>query len=96
MPLPPPPGYVPKRQTRIDWRRVMLAGVLFSLMASVLLALAHRVARTPGELLPEWPLRYVLAVIGVAGFCGAWNEAMCQIAYTRRGTPGSPLWRFRR
>jgi len=38
----------------------------------------------------------VLAVIGVAGFCGAWNEAMCQIAYTRRGTPGSPLWRFRR
>jgi hypothetical protein len=75
---------------------VVLAGVLFSLMASVLLALAHQVARTPGELLPNWPLRYGLAVIGMAGFCGAWNEAMYQIAATRRGTPGSPLWRFRR
>lgn len=96
MPLPPPPGYVPKRQVRIDWRRVVLAGALFILMSTVLLVLAHNLARTPGELLPDWPLRYRLLVIGVAGFCGAWNEAMAQIAYTRRGSPGAPLWRFRR
>lgn len=96
MPLPPPPGYVPKRQVRIDKRRIVLAGVLFSGMTAVLLALAHRVARTPGEPMPVWPLPYVFTVIGVAGFCGAWNETMCQIAYTRRGSPGAPLWRFRR
>ena len=23
------------------------------------------------------------------------SEAMCQIAYIRRGTPGAPIWRFR-
>jgi hypothetical protein len=38
----------------------------------------------------------MLLVIAGAGFCGAWNEAMCQIAFIRRGTPGAPLWRFRR
>lgn len=96
MPLPPPPGYVPRRQLRIDHRRIVLAGVLFSGMSGVLIGLAHRVARTPGQLLPEWPLPYVLLVIAVAGFCGAWNEAMCQIAYVRRGSPGAPIWRFRR
>lgn len=96
MPLPPPPGYNPKRQQRIDRRRIALAGLLFSLMSGVLLALAQRVARTPGEPLPVWPLPYGLVVIAGAGFCGAWNEAMAQIACVRRGSPGAPLWRFRR
>ena len=96
MPLPPPTGYLPQRQKRVDRRRILLAGVLFSGMAALLLGLAQRVARTPGEPLTPWPLPYMLAVIGVAGFCGAWNEAMAQIANTRRGTPGAPLWRFRR
>jgi hypothetical protein len=96
MPLPVPPNFTPKRQLRVDKRRVALAGVLFSGMTALLLGLAQRVARTPGEPLPAWPLPYILAVIGVAGFCGAWNEAMAQISFTRRGTPGAPLWRFRR
>jgi len=96
MPLPLPPEYTPKRQLRVDRRRIVLAGLLFSGMATLLLALAHRVARVPGELLPAWPLPYRLAMVAAAGFCGAWNEAMCQIAYTRRGSPGAPLWRFRR
>ena len=96
MPLPVPPNYTPKRQVRVDKRRIAVAGVLFSGMAALLLVLAQRVARTPGEPLPAWPLPYILAVIGVAGFCGAWNEAMCQIAFIRRGSPGAPLWRFRR
>lgn len=96
MPLPPPPDYVPKRQQRIDKRRIALAGLLFAGMSAVLIGLAQRVARTPGEPLPVWPLPYVLFVIAGAGFCGAWNETMCQIAFIRRGTPGAPLWRFRR
>ncbi len=96
MPLPVPPNYTPKRQVRVDKRRIAVAGVLFSGMAALLLGLAQRVARTPGEPLPAWPLPYILAVIAVAGFCGAWNEAMAQIAFTFRGTPGAPLWRFRR
>jgi hypothetical protein len=96
MPLPVPPNYTPKRQLRVDKRRVALAGVLLSGMSALLLGLAQRVARTPGEPLPAWPLPYILAVIGMAGFCGAWNEAMAQIAFTRRGTPGAPLWRSRR
>jgi hypothetical protein len=96
MPLPPPPGYSPKRQQRIDKRRIALAGALFAGMSAVLVVLAQRVARTPGEPLPVWPLPYVVLVIAGAGFCGAWNEAMCQIAFIRRGSPGAPLWRFRR
>ena len=31
MPLPPPPGYTPRRQQRMDWRRIALAGLLVSL-----------------------------------------------------------------
>ena len=96
MPLPPPAGYTPKRQQRIDKRRIALAGVLFAAMSAVLVGLAQRVARTPGEPLPAWPLPYMLLVIAGAGCCGAWNEAMCQLAFIRRGTPGAPLWRFRR
>jgi hypothetical protein len=96
MPLPVPPNYTPKRQLRVDKRRVALAGVLLSGMSALLLGLAQRVARTPGEPLPAWPLPYILAVIGMTGFCGAWNEAMAQIAFTRSGTPGAPLWRSRR
>ena len=97
MPLPPPPGFTPKPQRRIDRRRIALAGLLFSGMGAVVILLAQRVARTPGEPLPIWPPRYVIAGIAVAGLCGAWNEAMAQkIAFTRRGTPGAPLWRFRR
>jgi len=96
MPLPPPPCYTPRRQRRIDRRRIALAGLLFAGMSALLIGLAQQVALTPGEPLPRWPVSYILLVIAVAGFSGAWNEAMAQIAFTRRGTPGAPLWRFRR
>ncbi len=96
MPLPPPPGYTPRRQRSIDKRRIALAGLLFAGMSALLVGLAQQAARTPGQPLPPWPLPYMLLVIAVAGLCGAWNEAMAQIAFTRRGTPGAPLWRFRR
>jgi hypothetical protein len=96
MPLPTPPGYKPKRQLRIDRRRIALAGALLAGMSALLIGLAQRVARTPGEPLPPWPRPYILLVVAVAGFCGAWNEAMCQISFIRRGSPGAPLWRFRR
>jgi hypothetical protein len=68
MPLPPPPDYTPKRQQRIDKRRIALAGVLFAVMSAVLVGLAQRVARTPGEPLPAWPLPYMVLVIA-GSFC---------------------------
>ena len=42
MPLPHPHGYEPPRQTRVDRRRVLLAGVILSLIAAGLLVLGRR------------------------------------------------------
>ncbi|MCT0199768.1 hypothetical protein KQ313_08770 [Synechococcus sp. CS-1325] len=91
MPLPRPAGYIPRRQLRVDRRRVVLAGAINVLAALVLLTLAHRVSRTPGELLPAIHPRFWVVVVGMAGFCGVWGETLRQISLTRRGEPGAPL-----
>jgi hypothetical protein len=90
MPLPPPPGYQRGRQRRIDRRRIALAALLAGGAAAVLVVLAHRVARTPGELLKPLPLPAVLLVVAGASACGAWGETMRQLALTRLGEPGGP------
>ena len=85
MPLPHPPGYQPPRQTRVDRRRVLLAGVLFSLLAAVLLVLGRRAAAHAGNALPHASLERALVVVLVAGGCGAWGESMRQLAAIARG-----------
>ena len=84
MPLPHPPGYQPPRQTRMDRRRVLLAGVLFSLLAAVLLVLGRRAAAHAGNALPHASLERALVVVLVAGGCGAWGETMRQLAAVAR------------
>jgi hypothetical protein len=91
MPLPRPAGYCPRRQLRVDRRRILLAGAINLLAALVLLTLAHRVSRTPGELLPPLHPRFWVVVAGMAAFCGVWGESLRQISLTRRGQPGAPL-----
>ncbi len=88
MPLPPPPGYRPRRQLRVDRRRIVLAAALFAFASTLLLALAHRVALTPGEPLRPVHPRFWVAIIAMATFCGAWVETMRQLSLTRRGDPG--------
>jgi hypothetical protein len=90
MPLPAPPGYRRGRQRRVDRRSILLVAVLAGVAAAVLLLLAHRVARTPGELLKPLPLQWVLLVVAGASACGAWGETMRQLALTRLGEPGGP------
>jgi H+/gluconate symporter-like permease len=84
MPLPHPPGYEPPRQTRMDRRRVLLAGVVFSLIAMVLLVLGRRAAAHAGNDLPQASLERILVVVLVAGGCGAWGETMRQLAAIAR------------
>ena len=91
MPLPRPPGYQPRRQLRVDRRRIALAGFLYALAVLVLLVVAHHASRTPCELLPVIHPRFWALLIGMAGFCGAWGETLRQISLTRRGQPGAPL-----
>ena len=90
MPLPTPPGYRRGRQRRVDRRSILLAAVLAGVAAGVLLALAHRVARTPGELLQPLPVPAVVLVVAGAAACAAWAETMRQLALTRLGEPGGP------
>jgi len=90
MPLPTPPGYRRGRQRRVDRRSILLAAVLAGVAAGVLLALAHRVARTPGELLKPLPASAVVLVVAGAAACAAWAETMRQLALTRLGEPGGP------
>jgi len=90
MPLPTPPGYRRGRQRRVDRRSILLAAVLAAVAAGVLLALAHRVARTPGELLQPLPVPAVVLVVAGAAACAAWAETMRQLALTRLGEPGGP------
>jgi hypothetical protein len=84
MPLPHPPGYREPRQTRLDRRRVALAGVVFASMAALLLVLGRRAAEVPGSALPHASLARALAVVVVAGCCGAWGETMRQLARLAR------------
>jgi H+/gluconate symporter-like permease len=84
MPLPHPPGYQPPRQSRMDRRRVLLAGVVFALIAVVLLVLGRRAAAHAGNDLPHPSLERILVVVLVAGGCGAWGESMRQLAVIAR------------
>lgn len=87
MPLPHPPGYVTPRQTRMDRRRVLLGGLVFALIAVVLLVLGRRAAAHAGNALPHASLERALLVVLVAGGCGAWGETMRQLAaIARAGT----------
>ncbi|SBO44749.1 hypothetical protein [Cyanobium sp. NIES-981] len=88
MPLPKPPGYRPRRQLRVDRRRVVLAALVLMLLAAVLLVLLQRAALAPGTPIRPLPPRYVVAIVLMAGFCGAWGESMRQISLTRRGRSG--------
>jgi len=90
MPLPPPPGYTPRRQLRVDRRRILFSSALASLAATVLMVLVHRAAHTPGEPIKPIPLfGAVLVVAGAAG-CGAWGETMRQLALTQLGEQDGP------
>lgn len=80
MPLPHPPGYVPPRQTRLDRRRIALAGVVLAAAAALLLVLGRRAAAHAANALSQAPLQRALVVVLVAGGCGAWGEAMRQLA----------------
>jgi hypothetical protein len=84
MPLPHPPGYHQPAQRRLDRRRVLLAGVLFSALAALLLALGRRAAEAPGSALPHASLERALVVVVAAGCCGAWGEVMRQLAAVAR------------
>ena len=84
MPLPHPPGYREPKLTRLDRRRVALAGVVFAALAALLLVLGRRAAEAPGSALPHASFDRALAVVVAAGFCGAWGEVMRQLAQVAR------------
>ena len=90
MPLPHPPGYQPRRQVRVDRRRIVASSALAALAAAVLMVLGHRAARAPGQ--PLKPIRTAGIVLVVAGaaVCGAWGETMRQLALTELGEPDGP------
>ena len=84
MPLPHPPGYREPLQRRLNRRRVLLAGMVFSALAVLLLALGRRAAEAPGSALPRASLERALVVVVAAGCCGAWGEVMRQLAAVAR------------
>ena len=86
MPLPHPPGYRPRQQSRVDRRRVVLAGVLFGFFAALLMVLGHRAARAPGSSLKTMSLDHVLVVMFGVGFCGSWGETMRQLSLVARSS----------
>ena len=84
MPLPHPPGYRPRQQSRVDRRRIVLAGMLFGFFAVLLMVLGHRAAKTPGSSLKTMSLDHVLVVMLGVGFCGSWGETMRQLSLVAR------------
>ena len=84
MPLPHPPGYRPRQQSRVDRRRVVLAGMLFGFFAVLLMVLGHRAARAPGSSLKTIPPAHMLVVMLGVGFCGSWGETMRQLSLVAR------------
>ena len=84
MPLPHPPGYRPRQQSRVDRRRIVLAGMLFGFFAVLLMVLGHRAANEPGSSLKTMSLDHVLVVMFGVGFCGSWGETMRQLSLVAR------------
>ena len=84
MPLPHPPGYRPRQQSRVDRRRIVLAGMLFGFFAVLLMVLGHQAAKTPGSSLKTMSLDHVLVVMFGVGFCGSWGETMRQLSLVAR------------
>lgn len=88
MPLPHPPGYRPPgRQQQIDRRRIVFAGILYALLATVIVTLGHRAARANGRILHGLRVQPLLVVAAAAGACGAWSETMRQLALVARDRP---------
>lgn len=81
MPLPHPPSYAPPSQSRLDRRRVLLAGAVLALLAALLLVLGRRAAAHASNALPHASLERALLV---AAGCGAWGETMRQLAAIAR------------
>ncbi|MEB3360918.1 MAG: hypothetical protein VKI42_02205 [Synechococcaceae cyanobacterium] len=90
MPLPHPPGYQPRRQVRIDRRRIVFSAGLAAAAAAVLMVLVHRAARAPGQPVTPMPLLGIVLVVAGAASCGAWGESMRQLALTHLGEPDGP------
>jgi len=94
MPLPHPPGYRPRPQGRVDRRRILLAGVLFSFFAVLLVLLGHRAARAPGSALKRIPPALPFVVAVGAGSCGSFGETrrqLAKVARTRRPLDAPPI-----
>gem|GEM_PF-565922 len=90
MPLPPPPGYSPRRQLRVDRRRILLSSSLAALAGTVLMLLVHRAAHTPGQPIKPIPVLGAVLLVAGAASCGAWGETMRQLALTQLGEPDGP------
>jgi hypothetical protein len=76
MPLPHPPGYCRPHQSKVDHRRVVLAGLQMALFAALLVWLGHRTARSPGTVRTTLRKEPLLMVVLGAGFSGVWGETM--------------------
>jgi hypothetical protein len=90
MPLPPPPGFTPRRQQRVDRRRILFSSVLAAVASTVLMVLVHRAAHTPGQPIKPIPLLGAVLVVAGAASCGAWGETMRQLALTQLGEQDGP------
>jgi hypothetical protein len=90
MPLPPTPGFTPRRQQRVDRRRILFSSVLAAVAGTVLMVLVHRAAHTPGQPIKPIPLLEAVLLVAGAASCGAWGETMRQLALTQLGEPDGP------
>jgi hypothetical protein len=90
MPLPPPPGFTPRRQLRVDRRRILFAASLAAMAGTVLMLLVHRAAHSPGQPIKPIPLLAAVLMVAGAASCGAWGETMRQLALTQLGEPDGP------
>jgi drug/metabolite transporter (DMT)-like permease len=90
MPLPPTPGFTPRRQQRVDRRRILFSSVLAAVAGTVLMVLVHRAAHTPGQPIKPIPLLGAVLLVAGAASCGAWGETMRQFALTQLGEPDGP------
>ena len=90
MPLPPPPGYTPRRQQLVDRRRILFSAALAAVAGTVLMVLVHRAAPTPGQPIKPIPLLGAVLLVAGAASCGAWGETMRQLALTQLGEPDGP------